>query len=71
MLYARIRLRQRSGIVTASTATFALLVVQILAGMVTVLTGLNPFITALHLGLATAVFGAALVTAMLAYSSAR
>jgi heme A synthase len=51
---------------SAVSVGFLLLVAQILLGMVTVETALQPAIVAIHLGLATAVFGFALTVAYLA-----
>ncbi len=53
-------------IYTASIG-FVLLVAQILLGMVTVESSLEPAIVALHLGLATAVFGVSVVLGYLAH----
>jgi heme a synthase len=65
------RYRDSRNISIASTASFVLLMGQILLGMVTVRTDLNAVVTASHLGLASAVFALVLVNAFLVRSRSR
>lgn len=60
------RNRPNRGVLTFSTASFLALIVQIVLGMVTVNTGLDPAVVTAHLAVATAVFGFVLVNAVLA-----
>ncbi|MBM3898316.1 MAG: hypothetical protein FJ358_07345 [Thaumarchaeota archaeon] len=46
--------------------SFLLIIGQVILGMITVLSELNPLIGTAHLALATAVFGSAVITAVLA-----
>ena len=62
--------RDEGRILSLSTASFVLLMVQILLGMVTVKSELNAAVTATHLAVASAVFALVLVNA-LAVRSAR
>ncbi len=59
------KLRASRTIRLSSTLAVILILAQIVLGMVTVRTGLHPLIVTAHLGLATAVFGAVLSTAIL------
>lgn len=63
--------RKDSGQIAAIFATvpFALVLVQIPMGMVVLQTGLSAIAVAAHNSLAAAIFGAALATAVLAFSS--
>ena len=63
-LLAWIRYRRAKGILAFATASFILLVAQILLGMVTVRTELNPIFSTAHLGLAAGLFGVVLLTAV-------
>jgi heme a synthase len=62
-----LRFRNSRRLVATVSIGFLLLVGQILLGMVTVVTSLQPAIVAIHLGLATAVFGFALSVAYLVH----
>ncbi len=66
-----LRFKAVTPIIMTASIGFALLVAQILLGMVTVQSSLQPAIVALHLGLATAVFGFALLLAYLAHQQSR
>jgi len=66
---AWIRSKARRTIVLSSTVAVVLIFAQILLGMVTVRTALHPLIVTAHLGLATAIFGASLSTAILSSKS--
>jgi heme a synthase len=57
--------RESRGILTLSTASFVLLLAQVILGMVTVKSELNSLVTTAHLGLATGVFGVVLSNAFL------
>ncbi len=57
--------RSNRGVMTFSTASFLALMVQIVLGMVTVNTDLDPAVVTVHLAVATAVFGLVLVNAVL------
>jgi len=63
---AMAKLRAHKSIITSSTAAVILIVAQVLFGMVTVRTGLHPLIVTAHLGLATAIFGVVVATAIFA-----
>lgn len=64
-IFAWTRYRHLSHIVKSSSILFFLLILQILVGMLTVQSELNPIIVTLHLGISTALFGSSLVTALL------
>lgn len=64
-LTAWVRNRSSRGSLVFSTASFLALVVQIILGMVTVNTALDPAVVTAHLAVATAVFGLVLVNAVL------
>ena len=66
LIFTWLRFRASAKLLTTVSFGFLLLVAQILLGMVTVETSLEPAIVAVHLGLATAVFGFALSIAYLA-----
>lgn len=66
MLLTWTRYRRARGLLVLSTITFLVLVTQILLGMVTVRTGLNPVVSTAHLGLATGVFALVLLMAVMA-----
>ena len=57
--------RKARTILVLSTASFVLLIGQILLGMITVRSELNSIVTTAHLGLATGVFGVVLSNAIL------
>lgn len=61
-----IKRHKKTKIALFASLSFILIIAQVLLGMVTVLSGLNPLLGTAHLALATAVFGSALVTAVLA-----
>lgn len=63
------QLRHVTKLVVAATLCLALLVAQVLLGMVTVRSQLHPTIVTTHLGLAIAVFATALLTAVWAVSA--
>ncbi len=65
-IFTWLRFRGSSRLLATVSVGFLLLVAQILLGMVAVETSLEPAIVAVHLGLATAVFGFALSVAYLA-----
>lgn len=60
-------LRHRSSgrVLVSSLLSSILLIVQVFMGLVAITTNLDPLITTTHLGLATALFGATTVTALL------
>ncbi len=60
-----LRYRSETRIFVLSTTSLVLLFAQVLLGMVTVRTELNPIVTASHLGLASGVFALVLVNALL------
>lgn len=64
MVYALLKLRDERLVVALSTASFALLTVQIILGMVTVRTELDPVVATAHLGLASGVFALVLTNAL-------
>ena len=64
MLYALTKLRGERVVVALSTCSFLLLIAQIILGMVTVRTELNPFVSTAHLGLASGVFALVLANAI-------
>ena len=64
MLYALTKLRGERVVVALSTGSFLLLIAQIILGMVTVRTELNPFVSTAHLGLASGVFALVLANAI-------
>ena len=66
-IFTWLRYRAASRLVATVSLGFLLLVAQILLGMITVTTSLPPAIVAVHLALATAVFGFALSIAYLAH----
>ncbi len=59
-----LRYRHERTVLVLSTASFVSLIAQILLGMVTVRTELDPSIVAAHLGVASVVFGTVLVNAV-------
>ena len=61
-----IRRHRKSRVALFATLSFGLIIAQVLLGMLTVLSGLDPIIGTAHLALATAVFGSTVVTAVLA-----
>ena len=66
-IFTWLKFRGSPKLLATVSVGFLLLVAQILLGMVTVETSLPPAIVAVHLGLATAVFGFALSIAYLAH----
>ncbi len=58
------RFREESSIVRFSTAAFLVLIVQVLLGMVTVRTELNPLVSTAHLAVASALFATVILNAM-------
>lgn len=67
MVMTWLKFRANPTLVATVSVGFLLLVAQILLGMVAVESSLEPVIVAVHLGLATAVFGFALGVAYLAH----
>jgi len=63
--------RYRTDLVRFSTAMFVGLVAQVLLGMVTVTSALNPVVSDAHLGLATGVFAVAIVNALFVWNPRR
>ncbi len=59
------RYRQARNVVLFSTASFLGLIAQVILGMVTVETALDPVVSDAHLGLASAVFGVIVVNAVM------
>jgi len=55
-----------SGVVMFAVLSFLLIMGQVVLGMVTVLSELNPLVGTAHLALAAAVFGSTIITAVLA-----
>jgi len=66
MLLVWISYRQSRPLLAFSTASFVLLVAQILLGMATVTTGLDPLLRFSHLAAATSLFALVLITAFTA-----
>jgi heme A synthase len=64
MVYALTKLRSERVVVALSTGSFLLLMAQVILGMVTVRTELNPFVSTAHLGLATGVFALVLANSI-------
>ena len=64
MVYALMNLRGERVVVALSTGSFLLLVAQVILGMVTVRTELNPFVSTAHLALASGVFALVLANAI-------
>jgi len=64
MVYALMNLRGERVVVALSTGSFLLLVAQVILGMVTVRTELNPFVSTAHLALASGIFALVLVNAI-------
>lgn len=64
MLLVWARHRDQRGILFLSTGTFALLLVQIVIGMVTVQSGLDPLVSTTHLGVGSGVLAMALANAL-------
>ncbi|HZY95194.1 MAG TPA: COX15/CtaA family protein [Candidatus Bathyarchaeia archaeon] len=62
------RFRGVKNVLLFSTAGFAGLVAQVILGMVTVKTGLDPVVSDAHLGLASAVFAIVVVNAVLVWN---
>jgi len=62
------RYRQERNIVLFSTASFAGLFAQVILGMVTVTSALNPIVSAAHLGLASAVFAVVVINAVMVWN---
>ncbi len=60
------RFRRVPRLIFTASLGFVLLVAQILLGMITVESALEPSIVAVHLGLATAVFGVSVILAYFA-----
>lgn len=58
------RNRANQGVLVFSTASFLALIVQIILGMITVNTQLDPAVVTAHLAVATGVFGLVLVNAV-------
>ena len=67
-LLAWTRYRQAKNVVLFSTASFLGLIAQVILGMVTVETALDPVVSDAHLGLASAVFGVILVNAVMVWN---
>ncbi len=68
VLLAWTRYRQARNVVLFSTASFLGLIAQVILGMVTVQTGLDPLVSDAHLGLASAVFGVIVVNAVMVWN---
>jgi len=64
MVYVLMNLRGERVVVALSTGSFLLLVAQVILGMVTVRTELNPFVSTAHLALASGVFALVLANAI-------
>ena len=64
MVYVLMNLRGERVVVALSTGSFLLLVAQVILGMVTVRTELNPFVSTAHLALASGIFALVLVNAI-------
>lgn len=67
-LLAWTRYREAGNVVLFSTAGFLGLIAQVILGMVTVQTGLDPVVSDAHLGLASAVFGVIVVNAVMVWN---
>ncbi len=68
VLVAWTRYRQAGNVVLFSTASFLGLIAQVILGMVTVETALDPVVSDAHLGLASAVFGIIIVNAVMVWN---
>ncbi len=64
MAYSLLKLGRERTVVALSTASFLLLVAQVILGMVTVRTELDPLVATAHLGLASGVFALVLANAL-------
>jgi len=62
------RLRSAKNVLLFSTASFAGLIAQVILGMVTVKTALDPVVSDAHLGLAAAVFALVVVNSVLVWN---
>jgi heme a synthase len=60
--------RSNTQLVRFSTATFIGLLAQVILGMVTVTSALNPIVSDAHLGLASAVFAVSIVNALFVWN---
>ena len=60
---------RRSGVAMFATLSFVLIIGQVILGMITVLSELDPLIGTAHLAMAAAVFGSTVITAVLARNS--
>ena len=67
-LLAWTRYRPAHNVVLFSTASFVGLFAQVILGMVTVTSELNPFVSAAHLGLASAVLALVVVNAVMVWN---
>src|SRR6266702_992881 len=67
-LLAWTRYRPAQNVVLFSTASFVGLFAQVILGMVTVTSDLNPIVSAAHLGLASAVFALVVVNAVMVWN---
>ncbi len=68
VLLAWTRYRQHRNVLLFSTASFVGLVAQVILGMVTVNTALDPAVSDAHLGLASAVFAVIVVNAVMVWN---
>jgi cytochrome c oxidase assembly protein subunit 15 len=62
------RYRKESNIITLSTTSLVALIAQVLLGMVTVTTSLNPIVSDAHLALASAILAVVVANAVMARS---
>ncbi len=67
-LLAWTRYRQAKNVVLFATASFLGLIAQVILGMVTVKTALDPVVSDAHLGLASAVFALIIVNAVMVWN---
>jgi heme a synthase len=65
------RYRDDANLVRFSTATFIGLLAQVILGMVTVTSALNPVVSDAHLGLASAIFAISIVNALFVWNPSR
>lgn len=63
--------RHNTSLVRLSTATSIGLLAQVMLGMVTVTSALNPIVSDAHLGLASAIFAVAIVNAVFVWNPSR
>jgi heme a synthase len=68
VILAWTRYRQEKNVVLFSTASFVCLFAQVILGMATVTTALNPVVSDAHLGLASAILALVVVNAVMVWN---